>query len=264
MFELLSKTEQHRLENFPANVLWLNRVPKDFTQMGGDSGQLPTTQWGLISACQKRDPGWEKLFNQFVAAYWKPVYAYVRTRWGKSNEEAKDLVQDFFLSLLEHESLAGASASHGSFRTLLKVMLRNFVINRAKFDQRQKRGGTAVQWPIESVDVPGDDPESSFDRAWIRSVLDRAVALLEETCRLTGKESAFQAFREYYLKDRELSYTDLATELRETTPVLKKQLEYCRGQLRRNIIQIVASTAGSREELQEELRALFGITDPSV
>ena len=44
-------------------------------------------------------------FQTLVAAYWKPVYKYLRIRWQRSDEDAKDLTQEFFTRLIEKDFL---------------------------------------------------------------------------------------------------------------------------------------------------------------
>ena len=70
-------------------------------------GQFPATRWSLIVASQSAVPEErQRALEVLTAAYWKPVYKYIRLRWDKDNEQAQDLTQDFFLRILEKEFLA--------------------------------------------------------------------------------------------------------------------------------------------------------------
>src|SRR2546425_10347823 len=74
----------------------------DDTQIGGPSGRFPPTRWSAIVAARGDDPAERtRAFETIVAAYWKPVYKYIRARWGKNNEAAKDLTQEFFARVME-------------------------------------------------------------------------------------------------------------------------------------------------------------------
>ena len=76
-----------------------------------------------------------------IAAYWKPVYKYMRLRWGKDREEAKDLTQDFFSRLLEKDYLARYEPKKARLRTFLRVCVDRLVANEDKASRRLKRGG---------------------------------------------------------------------------------------------------------------------------
>ena len=65
-------------------------------------GQFPATRWSLIVAARSAEPEErQRALDILIAAYWKPVYKYIRLRWDKDNEQAKDLTQEFFFRLLE-------------------------------------------------------------------------------------------------------------------------------------------------------------------
>jgi len=67
----------------------------------GQAG-FPTTRWTLIaSAGDVRDPDNRRALESLCAAYWYPLYAFVRRR-GDSPEQAQDHTQDFFARILEH------------------------------------------------------------------------------------------------------------------------------------------------------------------
>src|SRR5205807_2968560 len=91
----------------------------DDTQVGGPSGRFPPTRWSAIVAARGDDPAERtRAFETIVAAYWKPVYKYIRARWGKTNEDAKDLTQEFFARVMEK----GHAASR-----LLRAQWRSFL-----------------------------------------------------------------------------------------------------------------------------------------
>ena len=57
----------------------------------------------------------QRALEILIAAYWKPVYKYIRLRWDKDNEQAQDLTQDFFFRLLEKDFLAQLRSAAGPF-----------------------------------------------------------------------------------------------------------------------------------------------------
>ena len=68
-------------------------------------GQFRTTLWSVVLlSAQSQVSGSRKALADLCQLYWYPLYAFVRRR-GYSAEDAQDLTQGFFLSLLERKSL---------------------------------------------------------------------------------------------------------------------------------------------------------------
>src|SRR6059036_2056675 len=71
---------------------------------GGD--RFPPTRRSVIEAVRSIDAEErERALGVLCAAYWKPVYKYVRLRWNRTSDAAQDLTQGFFVELLERELL---------------------------------------------------------------------------------------------------------------------------------------------------------------
>src|SRR5262245_32941148 len=77
------------------------------TSTAGDP-QFHTTHWSLIAAAagEGGEPA-QAALEEVCRAYWYPVYAFIRRR-GRTAEDAGDLTQAFFATLLEKEYLADA------------------------------------------------------------------------------------------------------------------------------------------------------------
>jgi len=68
---------------------------QDNANLGGN-GNFPATRWSLIVAARSgQAEERERALNTLIAAYWKPVYKYIRLRWRKDNEQAQDLTRSF-------------------------------------------------------------------------------------------------------------------------------------------------------------------------
>src|SRR5260370_24803709 len=110
-------------------------------QTGGD--RFPPTRRSVIEAARSIDAGErERALEVLCAAYWKPVYKYVRWRWNRPAEAAQDLTQGFFAELLERELLNNFDPKKSRLRTYLRVCVDSFVMNVDKAGRRQKRGGS--------------------------------------------------------------------------------------------------------------------------
>jgi RNA polymerase sigma-70 factor (ECF subfamily) len=73
--------------------------------------RFPTTRWSRVIAAGDVDvPAAAAALAELCAAYWYPLYAYIRRR-GHDPEAARDLTQGYFARLLEHRPFAAADAS---------------------------------------------------------------------------------------------------------------------------------------------------------
>ena len=62
---------------------------RDDTDIGG--GRFPSTRRSAVLGTRSADPSERaRSLDSLSAAYWKPVHTYVRARWRKSVEDAKD------------------------------------------------------------------------------------------------------------------------------------------------------------------------------
>src|SRR5207245_607719 len=96
------------------------------TSLGGSQQAFPKTVWEMVSRLKDPRPEVRRSgLEDLCRRYWKPVYHSLRVGWTKSNEEAKDATQAFFLWLLEEEAIRGYSTERASFRTYLKSLLRH-------------------------------------------------------------------------------------------------------------------------------------------
>ncbi len=112
------------------------------TEMGGPGEAFPPTRLSVIDAV--RNPEFsvrERALDLLIEIYWKPVYKYLRLKWRLSNEDAKDLTQGFFTTLLEKETLARFDPERARFRTYLRTCLDGYAANEHKAARRLKRGG---------------------------------------------------------------------------------------------------------------------------
>jgi len=85
-----------------------------------------------------------RALERIVQAYWKPVYKYVRLKWKRSHDDAKDLTQGFFAAATEKKYLAAFDPEKGRFRTFLRVCVNRYASKAASAEKAVKRGGGAV------------------------------------------------------------------------------------------------------------------------
>lgn len=238
--------------------------------------RFPTTRGSILLAVGSSDEdAWRRAWDALVAAYWKPVYKYLRVRWKERPEDAEDLTQAFFTRSMEKRLFERYDPAKARFRTYLRLCLDGFVANQRKSARRLKRGGGVDPLPLDfagaegelrQIDIPDPDHldlEEWFHREWVRALFGRAVEELRASCLERGREIHFQLFERYDLEGSDVperpSYSDLAEELGLTTIQVTNYLASIRRELRRRVLDLLRDATGSEAELRAEARQLLGI-----
>lgn len=235
------------------------------TEIGGRGGVFPKTRWSVIKdATDPESPTFRDSVEHLASTYWRPVYAHFRRKWGKSNEEAKDLTQDFFSALHEKNVLERLSPGHGRFRSYVMAALDNFVRLQHRHESRLKRGGGAARFSLdigEGFDPPSNGtPEEDFLRDWARSVLDEALREMEHEYRENGSEKAYKLFLLRDVnppRDEDLSYEGLSKRFGLAVTDVTNYLFRARKYLRDKVLGKVRDTVTTQEEAESEMRELF-------
>src|SRR6266699_4044464 len=140
---------------------------QDF-QPGGD--RFPPTRRSVIEAVRSIDAEErERALEALCAAYWKPIYKYVRWRWNWAANDAQDLTQGFFAELLERELLDKFDPKKSRLRTYLRVCVDSFVMNEDKADRRRKRGGNVLHVALDFASAEEEFGATTMDPALIPS-----------------------------------------------------------------------------------------------
>jgi RNA polymerase sigma factor (sigma-70 family) len=237
---------------------------------GGGGAPFPQTRRSAVLGLAGDDAAERaRSFEVLVRAYYKPVYKHVRLRFGRAPSEAEDLTQGFFAKAFEKAYLARYDPSQARFRTFLKTCLDRFVMDAARDERRQKRGGGAV---MVSLDFEGVEREmdllaaaaegtDAFDAEWARSMLGSAVDTLEQACREQGKPKYWEVFRRFALGDEgdRPTYAQLARELDLSVSDVTNYLAWARRALRQNVLDSLRAITTTEEEFRSEARALLGV-----
>ena len=244
----------------------------DGTDIGGHRSAFPQTPASAVLAARSDDPvARARGFAALVSAYWKPVYKAVRVRFGKGNEEAKDLTQAFFAHALEREMFGSYDASRARFRTFVRACLHNFVANSEEASRRLKRGGGAVVLSLDFDEAESEihasaldarSFEEEFDRELVRSLNAMAVRELERCLAERGKELYFRIFARYDLAEdagAAPTYAALARELGIKVTDVTNYLAHARRELRRIVLEKLREITASEEEFRDEAREILGV-----
>jgi len=238
----------------------------------GEPREFVTTRWSLILSAANLGTEEQKAreaLAELCRTYWRPIFLFVRVR-GYSIEDAQDLTQDFFMTILRDSWLQHADRNRGRFRSLLLRSLQNFLINAAEKTHALKRGGGVefISWddwmaetpPELSIPVQALDslaPERIFDLTWATTVVEHAFQRLREECDSKGKLWLFQALSSNITDERdELSYADLSAKLGITEVAVKKQLHSMRQRYRSLLRAEVSQTVEDPADVDDEIRYL--------
>jgi len=241
------------------------------TEIGGELRHFPSTTWTSLGNSLSADPVRRRArLERLVDQYWKPVYCVIRAGWSKSNEDAKDLTQEFFVrAVLEGSLIDGFDPKRGSFRTYLKGALSHFMLNAGRDASTQKRGGGSKIVSMEAEeaelsefipDTKSLTPDRVFDAAWKYAVLGQALRRLEQRLVAQGHEKSFRVFRRYEMESgpEAPSYQVVADELGLTPDVVKHALGKAREEFRLSVAEILCGYADTPDTLTREMKDLFG------
>jgi RNA polymerase sigma factor (sigma-70 family) len=248
-------------------------MTEDDFPSGGD--RFPPTRRSVIEAVRSIDAEErEAALESLCAAYWKPVYKYVRWRWNRPVNDARDLTQGFFVELLERELLEKFDPKKSRLRTYLRVCVDSFVMNEDKSGRRQKRGGTVPHVALdfaaaeEELGATAIDPaqvaspeslEQFFEKEWVRSLFTIAVEDLRKLCEERERMRTFHLFETYDLDGgEETSYRQLSVEYGISETDVTNALAWARREFRRIALDRLRELCGSEDEFHREARTAFG------
>src|SRR5215831_2007932 len=122
--------------------------------MGGARGSnFPTTSWSLVlAAAAIPTPDSRASLEALCKGYWQPIYAFIR-RNGYDRDQAQDLTQAFFATMLEKNYLGDADRERGRFRTFLLASVKHFLANEWDKEHALKRGGGQMAVPIDPIEA---------------------------------------------------------------------------------------------------------------
>jgi len=238
----------------------------------GEPREFVTTRWSLILSAARLGSEEQRIRDalaELCRTYWRPIFSFIRGR-GYSVEDAQDLTQDFFVTILKNNWLQHADRNRGRFRSLLLKSLQNFLVNAAEKAHAHKRGGGVefISWddwmaeapsqlsiPVQALDsLP---PERIFDLTWATTVVEHAFQRLREECESKGKLWLFQALSSHLTDERdEVSYAKLSAELGMAEAAVKKQLHNMRQRYRSLLRDEVSQTVEDPADVDDEIRYL--------
>lgn len=244
------------------------------TDIGGHDDRFPPTQHSVVASARSGDEALRRRAQEVVvAAYWKPVYKYVRIKWRLDNESAKDLTQGFFVNAIDSGFFSRFDPARAKFRTYLRLCLDGFVANERKAAGRIKRGGGVAHIPLDYAAADGEirhmepadpvDPETLFHDEWVRHLFSECVEELRQHCEANDKTVCFEVFERYDLDSADnASYADLAENLGLPVTQVTNHLAWARRTFRALVLDRLRAASGSEQEYLDDVRELLGGDTP--
>ena len=153
-----------------------------------------------MSALQSQAQGGQSALAELCRLYWYPLHVFARLS-GHSPEGAQDLLQGFFLHLLEHRAPAGVNRLKGKFRSFLLASLQSYLFDELDRAYCHKRGGIEEFIHLDAEDaeeryrlepVESLTAEKIFDARWAMTVLGEAMNQLRQEYANEGKAYTFE------------------------------------------------------------------------
>lgn len=235
----------------------------------GGSAAFRTTQWtAVLDAARPGTERTQEAFAKIYLDYWYPLYAYIRRR-GHSPPDAEDITQNFFLHLIEKQSLDGLERDGGKFRSFLLRSLDNFLANAWHRARAQKRGDGVQPLSLDAQDgearylfepTESVTPETLFERQWVCTLLAKVIGYLSTECEKSGKGGLFRDLQPHLQGDRQgQPYADVAARHRMSEGAVKVAVHRLRQRYGELLREEITRTVGSPEEVDEELRHLMAV-----
>lgn len=212
--------------------------------------------------------------SELCENYYNPVLGFLR-REGRTEEEARELTQEFFARVLAGSGFAGADQERGRFRSYVLGALKHFLAEVRQKAHRQKRGGGMTPESLDAgvensegesselqvADARAVSPEASFDREWALEVMKRALAAVEAEMKAKARSEQFEVLKPWLAGDGStMSQAEAARRLKMTESAVKVSVHRLRKRfgecVRAEIAQTLRDPAQADEELAHLIAAL--------
>ncbi len=242
--------------------------------MSMGAATFATTHWSVVLATgEAESPLAQAALEELCHAYWYPLYVFLR-RDGHSAEDAQDVVQGFFLYLLQRDILQTARPERGRFRSFLLGTLKHFLADEKKKVQARKRGGGQrfISWDLAQAEhrflmepVDKASADRLFEYRWALTILDRALDHLRAECDSDARTRVFEHLKAFVTGEKgALSYTDAAAELGLSLSAVKSAIFRLRRRYHELVREEVAQTVGDPREVEDELRYMLKVFSREV
>ncbi|HEU4679260.1 MAG TPA: sigma-70 family RNA polymerase sigma factor [Terrimicrobiaceae bacterium] len=238
------------------------------SSLGDDQYRFHTTRWSVVLlSAQTEVPGFQAAVGDLYRIYKYPLYAYVRRR-GHAPEETQDLIQGFFLHLLEHKTLGRADRLKGKFRSFLLGSLQNYLSNEAERARCLKRGAgvefvrldlqnAKTRYNLEPIEAL--TPEKVFAARWAAALLGEAMNRLRQEYATAEKAATFEVLKPFLDVDNSKvapSYEEAAALLQVSVGSVKTLIHRLRKRYSALVREEIGRTISDPQDVDAEIHEL--------
>ncbi|MBI4617166.1 MAG: sigma-70 family RNA polymerase sigma factor [Planctomycetes bacterium] len=217
--------------------------------------RFPSTLWSVVVAA---GAGSRKALEELARRYERPIRLFVRGR-GYGEHDAEDLVQQFFVFLLEANLPGRADSRRGRFRSFLCAALRHFLADQADRARAAKRGGDRRELSLDSEGAEErlgvadrSTPDRVFAALCARETVSRALARLEGE--ITPR--AAEIF-ELSTSPGQPSYREIGERFGISENAVAASVHRTRARLKALVLDEVRATVASPRDVLDDLAELL-------
>lgn len=235
------------------------KVPRD------TSSNFPETSWSLLRSAVGQTPHTRAATNELLTLYRNPILKVIK-RYGFDEGDAEDLVQEYFLGLLERKFLERAAPELGRFRAFLRTDVKWFLQNSGRKRIAQCRGGGVAplsldllreEFGFEPSNPAGSVIDDYFDRECALEIVKTARARISKDYQDRGKWALFSRLEPGLTEpftDRD--YAEWASELGLSSGAVKVAMHRLRDRFRRAVEDLVRDSVLTEEDFHLEMAQL--------
>jgi RNA polymerase sigma-70 factor (ECF subfamily) len=240
----------------------------DSTQHAAVNSPFAATRWTLVLRARGESDEGHSALGELCEAYYAPVQGFIRASV-RDEEKSRDLTQEFFARVLKGGAFDQAQPERGRFRSFLLGAVKHFLSDIRDRERAQKRGGGQDSLPLEpgtdtspGFDAPdprGGDSDSTFDRQWAFTLLDRALNQLGDELAGEGKPDQFEVLKPWLTGAATTPQSEAAARLGMSESAIKVAIHRLRARFRELVKAEIAQTVDEPEQVPGELNYLIEV-----
>jgi RNA polymerase sigma factor (sigma-70 family) len=211
-----------------------------------------TTVWTTIERAKKGD---KDSIEKVVKKYSNPLRAFIRNR-GLGETDADDILQEVLIRITDEGFLAKADKMKGKFRSVLLGVTNNVILKHYERARALKRGGDAKTLSLETLrkesdaelNLPAAEQED-FNKLWFDYLLKLSLQKLQQESAASKKPY----YKILQFRIRELSYHEIAQQLRMSESDVANYLHYAKKKVYQFARELIADYSSSQTEFEDEV-----------
>ena len=227
-----------------------------------------TTHWSVVLTARGESAAAKEALEKLCRIYWWPLYGFVR-RQGYKPEEAQDLTQAFFASLLKRRDFETVRREKGRLRSYLLASIKNFLSKARDREMTVKRGEGRPLISLddllarERVDQEPAHTLSAdriYERRWALTLLEQVLVRLRAEYEVAGKLPLFDRLKELLARESgQPSQAEIAADMQMTENAVKQAFHRLRHRYRQLLHEEIAHTVAVPEDVEDELRHFIAV-----